>query len=116
MSIGIVVVGPGLIGKKHIALIKANPDTHLAAIVAPDHEINHQLAKAEDVDLFYSLAHCAKSVVVDAVIISSPNEFHYGQAHWCIENYIPVLIEKPVTPGVDEARDLVDLVQIQGKN
>jgi len=114
MSIGIVVVGPGLIGKKHIALIKANPDTHLAAIVAPDHLINHQLAKAEDVDLFYSLAQCAKSVVMDAVIISSPNEFHYGQAHWCIENYIPVLIEKPVTPGVDEARDLVCLVQRTG--
>jgi predicted dehydrogenase len=50
MSIGIVVVGPGLIGKKHIALIKANPDTHLAAIVAPDHEINHQLAKFSDVE------------------------------------------------------------------
>jgi len=114
MSIGIVVVGPGLIGKKHIELIKANPNTHLAAIVAPDHETNHQLAKTEQVCLFHSLADCTKSVVVNAVIISSPNEFHYEQAHWCIENRIPVLIEKPVTPGVDEARDLVDLVQKTG--
>jgi len=114
MSIGIVVVGPGLIGKKHIALIKANPNTHLAAIVAPDHETNHQIAKTEDVDLFRSLADCAKSLVVDAVIISSPNEFHYEQAHWCIENRIPVLIEKPVTPGVNDAKDLVDLVQKTG--
>ena len=44
MTIGIVVVGPGLIGKKHIELIKANPNTHLAAIVAPDHEANHATA------------------------------------------------------------------------
>jgi predicted dehydrogenase len=114
MTIGIVVVGPGLIGKKHIALIKANPNTHLAAIVAPDHETNHQLAKTEEVGLFHSLAHCVKSVVVDAVIISSPNEFHYEQAYWCIENKIPVLIEKPVTPGVDEAKKLVELVDKTG--
>jgi predicted dehydrogenase len=111
MSIGITVVGPGLIGKKHIALIRANPDTHLAAIVAPDHAENHSVAAAEGVPLYFSLQQCAAAVAMDAVIVSSPNAFHHEQARWCIENQIPVLIEKPVTPGIDEARDLVDLVQ-----
>ena len=110
MSVGIIVVGPGLIGKKHIALIQSNPDTHLAAIVAPDHAENHAVAMAEGVPLFFSLPQCAASVTMDAVIVSSPNAFHYEQACWCIENQIPVLIEKPVTPGIDEARILVDLV------
>ena len=114
MTIGIAVVGPGLIGKKHIELIKANPNTHLAAIVAPDHEANHATAKAAEVGLFYSLSQCANSTPIDAVIISSPNDFHYVQAYWCIENKIPVLIEKPVTPGVDEARKLVELVDKSG--
>jgi predicted dehydrogenase len=111
MTIGIIVVGPGLIGKKHIALINANRDTYLAAIVAPDHAENHAVAEAEQVPLFLSLSQCAKSVAMDAVIVASPNDFHYEQARWCIENQIPVLIEKPVTPGIDEARELVELVQ-----
>ena len=110
MTIGIVVVGPGLIGKKHIALIRANPDTHLAAIVAPDHAENHAIAAAEGVPLFFSLQESAAAVAMDAVIISSPNAFHYEQARWCIESRLPVLIEKPVTPGIDEARSLVELV------
>lgn len=110
MSIGIVVVGPGLIGKKHIASIRANPDTHLAAIVAPDHTENHIIAAGEKVPLFFSLQQCAKSVSIDATIISSPNAFHYEQATWCVENQIPVLIEKPVTPDIDQARNLVELV------
>ena len=110
MSIGITVAGPGLIGKKHIALIRANPDTYLAAIVAPDHQANHTVAAAEGVPLFFSLQQCAASVEFDAVIVASPNAFHYEQAQWCIENQIPVLIEKPVTPAIDDARKLVDLV------
>jgi len=111
MSVGIVVVGPGLIGKKHIALIRANPDTHLVTIVAPDHVENHSIAAAEGVPLFYSLAQCAMAVELDGVIVSSPNDFHYEQARWCIENKIPVLIEKPVTGNLEEARHLVELVR-----
>lgn len=111
MTIAIVVVGPGLIGKKHIALIRDNPDTRLAAIVAPDHAENHTTAAAQGVPLFFTLPDCAAAVAMDAVIISSPNAFHYAQARWCIERQIPVLIEKPVTPDVAEAHALVELVQ-----
>ena len=111
MSIRIVVVGPGLIGKKHISLIKSNPDTHLVAIIAPDHDINHKIAVDECVPLFFSLAQCADALIFDAVIISSPNYFHFEQSCWCVENCIPVLIEKPVTPDINEARRLVGLVR-----
>jgi predicted dehydrogenase len=114
MPINFVVVGPGLIGKKHIALINANLQTELMAIVAPDHSQNHVVAEAEKVPLFNSLTQCAKSMTIDAVIVSSPNHFHFDQAYWCIEHKIPVLIEKPVTPGVDEARKLVELVDKTG--
>lgn len=111
MSIGIVVVGPGLIGKKHIALIKANQDTYLAAIVAPDHPHNHTIAVAEEVPLFHSLQQCANLVTMDGVIVSSPNAFHYEQALWCIEAKIPVLIEKPVTSDIEQAKILEKLVR-----
>ena len=110
MSFSFVVVGPGLIGAKHLALIRANPKTNLTAIVAPHHEDNHAIAAAEGVPLYFTLAECATQHKMDAVIIASPNEFHYEQACWCVERLIPVLIEKPVTASISEARALVNLV------
>jgi predicted dehydrogenase len=103
MSIGIVVVGPGLIGKKHISLIQANSETHLVAIVAPDHPENHITAVSAKVPLFHSLEQCVSLVKLDGVIVSSPNAFHYQQARYCIEKNIPVLIEKPITSDIEEA-------------
>lgn len=112
MSIAFVVVGPGLIGKKHLALIRANPDARLAAIVAPDHAENHKIAGEQGVPLFYTLDACAAAVTMDAVIVASPNAFHFEQACWCVTRNVPVLIEKPVTPDLKEARALVELVEL----
>lgn len=116
MSIGIVVVGPGLIGKTHISLVGSHESTHLLAIVAPDHEENRRTAREVGAPLFHSLDACCKMVSPRAVIISSPNIFHHEQARWCIERHIPVLIEKPIAASVAEALDLIELVgRHQGK-
>lgn len=111
MPIDIVVVGPGLIGRQHISLIRSNPETRLVAVVGPDSSENRAVAAVEDVLLFPSLDSCFKAVIADAVILSSPNAFHFEQARWCIERNIPVLIEKPVTVSLNEARLLIELVE-----
>lgn len=105
----LVVVGPGLIGKQHIRLINENTQCELYAIVAPDHDVNHDIASAQNVPLFHSLDECLDSTHVDGVIISSPNQFHADQAKLCIEANIPVLIEKPITVSVAEGETLVRL-------
>lgn len=107
----IAVVGPGLIGKQHIRLIGENPDTVLSCIVAPDHLVNHHIAKASGVPLYHSIEDCLSHLPLDGVVISSPNQFHAEQAQRCIESGIPVLVEKPVTATVAEGAHLVNLVQ-----
>jgi len=109
IKLKLVVVGPGLIGKQHIRLINENARCGLYAIVAPDHDVNHEIAHAQGVPLFHSLEGCLVSGAVDGVIISSPNEFHADQAKLCIEADIPVLIEKPITVSVVDGESLVDL-------
>jgi predicted dehydrogenase len=104
-----VVVGPGLIGKQHIRLITENARCELHAIVAPDHQVNHEIANRQKVPLFFSLDSCLDSGRVDGVIISSPNRFHTDQARLCIEAGIPVLIEKPITVSVADGEALVSL-------
>lgn len=110
-KLDLMVVGPGLIGKKHIDLINACNEAKLGSIVAPDHSHNQDVARAHGVPLYMSLADCLAVGHPDGVIISSPNEFHFDQASICITAGIPVLIEKPVTVRVEEAELLLDLAQ-----
>ena len=107
----IVVVGPGLMGKKHIQLIHENPNCELLAIIAPESKINLDTAKKNGVSLYTSLELCIANNHIDGVIIASPNEFHAHQGYVCIHAGIPVLIEKPITSNLDDARNLFNLVR-----
>jgi predicted dehydrogenase len=98
--------GPGLMGRKHVALLKENLDTRLAAIVAPAHSRNIELAAAEGVRLFSTIEEAIESEQIDAAIISSPNVFHYDQAMRCVESGIPALVEKPITDSLSSAAAL----------
>jgi predicted dehydrogenase len=98
--------GPGLMGRKHVALLKENLDTRLAAIVAPAHSRNIELAAAEGVRLFSTVGEAIETEQIDAAIISSPNVFHYDQAMRCVESGIPALVEKPITDSLSSAAAL----------
>jgi len=106
----LIVVGPGLMGLKHIELIVKSARCELAAIVTPEREVFNDIGERLNVPMFHNLDACLTSVAPSGVIISSPNEFHYDQAHLCIEREIPVLIEKPITSNYADAMRLVDLV------
>jgi predicted dehydrogenase len=48
---------------------------------------------------------------VDAVSVVTPTSLHYDVAKTLLENGIHVLVEKPITSTVEQARELVDLAQ-----
>lgn len=110
----LVVVGPGLMGLKHIELILANPRCELVGVVTPEREVVNEVGQRLNVPLFHELEGCLSSVSPSGVIISSPNEFHYEQARLCVERDIPVLVEKPITASYEDAERLVDLVARRG--
>lgn len=105
----IIVIGPGLIGKKHIELIDKNADLSLCAIVAPHIKRYGSFAKEYNVPLYDKLETALLKEDPDAVLISSPNQYHYEQARICIEQKIPILVEKPLTSCLKEAKELVNL-------
>ena len=107
----IVISGPGLIGAQHARLIKERQDCKLAAVVLPDTTKHKEVGREFGCSVYSSLDAAFQSGKCDAVIISSPNEFHYDQALQCISNSIPVLIEKPITDSLATARSLVEVSQ-----
>jgi predicted dehydrogenase len=107
----LVVIGPGLMGQKHIELIDGNPRCTLVGIVCPEQDQHHLLDDRHRALAFGDLETCLAKTGPSGAIISSPNMFHYEQARQCILADIPVLIEKPITTDVNEAENLVDLVR-----
>lgn len=104
-----LVVGPGLIGSKHAKLIFENERLELAALVSPNRTKHENLAKEYNVPLFTDLTLALDAMEYDGVVVSSPNELHYEQAKLCMEREVPVLVEKPLTSCLKEAKALVEI-------
>ena len=113
-GIRLLVCGPGLIGKKHIEIILSRSDCVLAAIVAPATKENSDYASRLGAPLYDSIDAACGECRVDAVIVSSPNEFHFGQVMSCLQMGLPVLVEKPLTDSVDDAAMLVRVAEERG--
>jgi predicted dehydrogenase len=107
----IAVVGPGLIGKKHLQLVDESAASRVVAIVAPDRSDHVVTASRYDAPLFHDVEAMLRSMQVDGVIISSPNIFHVEQALACVEAGVPVLVEKPIAHTYDSGKLLVDTAE-----
>jgi predicted dehydrogenase len=107
----LAVVGPGLIGRKHLRLVADSDEVEVHSVVAPDDPENHRIAYFYAVPMYETIEQCLDSGHVDGVIISSPNQFHFQQASVCIKANIPVLIEKPITVDLTEGVALVELAK-----
>ena len=103
-----LVVGPGLIGHKHIELIEQHKECSVEAIVTL-HPANHKHYESElGASIYSDLNEALEHHHFDAAIISSPNEWHFEHAVQCIDENIPVLVEKPLTDDIEHARNLVE--------
>ncbi len=102
----IAVVGAGLIGRKHIALVQAH--ACLAAVVDPD---KSGKAFTGDVPWFDDLERCLSETALDGVIVASPNQLHLAHGSACLHAGIPVLIEKPLAETAAAGQALASLQQ-----
>lgn len=101
----IVVIGAGLIGRKHIELVSNGAE--LAAIVDPAASAR-ELAVAANVPHFPDLDTCLSNLPADGAIVASPNHLHLEHGMTCLEAGLPVLIEKPLADTSEAARALVE--------
>ena len=106
----LAVIGAGLVGKKHIALIRQSPICRLVCIVDPD-EGARQLAEQLSVNWYPSVDQMCAEEAVDGAIVATPNQFHVEHGLQLIEHGIPALIEKPLASDVAGARQLVAAAQ-----
>lgn len=111
-AIRIVVVGYGYWGPHMARNISQLENFELAAIV--DFSESRKIVAAEkhpEASIFNSLEEALDSVACDAVIVATPSRTHFQLAKSALMAGLHVIVEKPLTTNLDEARELTDLAK-----
>jgi predicted dehydrogenase len=101
------VVGVGYWGSKHVRVLVGLPEVERVCVIDPRAERRAQLEKAfPGVGAFEQLG--AALDAVDAVVVATPASTHAALARESLAAGKHVLVEKPMSTSVTEARQLVE--------
>jgi predicted dehydrogenase len=109
----IAVAGAGSIGLAHMAVAQKSPTCMLSAVVDPAPAAEAVAAKA-GIPLFKSLDELFDRDRPDGVILATPNQLHVEHALKCIDAGLPMLLEKPIAPTMEEGERLVKIADASG--
>lgn len=112
-AVRISVAGAGLIGRRHIEEVAANPDVRLASIVDPG-PVGAELAGTYGVRRYRSLAELFAAGPPDGVILATPNQMHVEGGLACVAAGVPVIVEKPIGDTIEGATRLVEAGEAAG--
>lgn len=104
-AIKVGVVGVGYLGKFHAEKYAASAKAKLIAVIDTDEARAKEIGAAVGVET--ATDYRALLGRVQCVSIAVPTRFHYQVARDFIDAGIDVLVEKPLTAEIDEARELV---------
>ncbi len=104
-----MVVGVGALGKHHARILAGMDGVDLVAVADPREDIGRQVAADFHADWVPDFRSAIARV--DAASIVVPTSMHLSVASEFLQRGLPVLVEKPLTASVVEARQLVDLAR-----
>ena len=102
-KIRIGVIGLGYLGKFHYQKYKENKLVNITSVVDTDKK-NYSIVKEKGVLMFERYQDIVDEV--DAVSIVTPTVTHYKLAKYFLDNKVHVLLEKPMTESVAQAKKL----------
>lgn len=108
----IMQVGLGDFGRSWTAEVCAAEGCQLVAVVDPSpiaRQWAHEHLDKETTTCYESLGQALASTVCDAVLVVTPESTHFDVARTALEAGRHVLIEKPLTTSVADARSLAEL-------
>lgn len=114
------LVGTGMMGVEHLNNLAVTPGAVVTAIADP---VERSLGwarkalgdKADGVQAFDSASALAKSGLVDAVIVASPNHTHRDVLVPLFGEGLAILCEKPLATTVEDARWVVEQAEASGR-
>src|SRR5256885_16230264 len=108
------VIGFGLAGQAfHAPVVRGVPGMELACIL----ERHGSKAKERypEVRVARTLDEMLSDKTIGLIIVATPNDSHYSYAKACLEDGRDVVVDKPFTPTMTEAEELVALASKRGR-
>jgi myo-inositol 2-dehydrogenase / D-chiro-inositol 1-dehydrogenase len=106
MSVGVGVVGTGVMGSEHARVLRREvPGAHLAGVF--DADPDRARAATAGAVVFSDPRSLIASERIEAVVIASPDATHAELTLACLEAGKPVLCEKPLASTAAEALRVV---------
>jgi len=109
---GLLIVGAGGIGKKHIDGFLRTGEFSVS-ICDVDTEKAEEIRKKYPVEAVYTDFYSVNLRLFDAVLIATPAHLHIPMAIRCAEEGIPFLVEKPLSISIEGVDKLLKII---GKN
>lgn len=106
------VVGVGSMGYNHARICSELPQIELVGVVDNCETRANEVAEKFSVQAYTDPRDLIGKV--EAVSIVTPTPLHYDITKMFLENGIHVLVEKPITVGAEEGRELVDIANKRG--
>ena len=106
------VVGTGHMGQYHVLVFAELPDVELVGVVDTDAERAGAVARQYETHAFTD--HRQLIGRVDVASIAVPTDRHFEVARDFLEAGVSVLVEKPMTTTLEQARELFDLAERRG--
>ena len=108
------VIGFGLAGQAfHAPIIRGVPGMELACIV--ERHTNNAKARYPEVRVARSLDEMLSDKSIQLVAVATPNDSHFSYTKACLEADRDVVLDKPMTPTMAEAEDLVRIAKERGR-
>lgn len=107
------IVGAGLMGADHITRVTSRiSGAVVSAVIEPDDQrAQAAVANAPSARTFSSLEAALEAGALDAAIVATPGRFHEPVLRTAIGARLPVLCEKPLTPGSTSAQAVLEAEQ-----
>jgi len=99
------VIGAGYLGRFHAQKYRALEGAELVAVVDPDEQARNAVAGETGCEALADYRQLLGRV--DAVSVVTPTPLHHAIARDFLESGAHVLVEKPITTTLEQARDLV---------
>jgi len=106
MKVRVAVIGAGHLGSQHTRVYGEMEGVDLVGVVDVDEMRGHETEEKNGTSFFPDYRELFGEV--DAVSVVTPTESHYSIARDFLEMGVSVLVEKPMTRSVEEARSLVE--------
>lgn len=107
----LAIIGAGHLGRIHARLAAGLPEFDITAVV--DEVVQSRESLAEEIGTRAYAEFRDAIGEIDAAVVATPTVTHHSITAELLRAGIPVLVEKPLAPTLDQANDLVQLARKQ---